>query len=128
MSYGHADRFSDGCRGHYLALEIHHQKSEFNAANVIKDSYCGFVKSKPTWLGKLLHDDSLISVYKVELCGTSADDEALAQLDAFDGLKQLDLQDTKITDAGMASLEKLSQLEILWLDRTNITDAESPHS
>ena len=68
---------------------------------------------EPTWLGKLLRDDSLVKVTDVQLSGESATDAALVHLQELTQLQGLLLYNTEVTDAGLVHLQGLSQLQRL---------------
>jgi hypothetical protein len=111
----------------YIAVTIQHQRSEYIAARAINDAESGRVMFTPTWLGGVLHDGSLVTVYDVELFRGSVDDATWARVRSFSGLQQLRLDDTKITDASLRNLEGLKHLQGLWLGGTGVTDAGILH-
>ena len=53
----------------WLAVTMRNQRKQKAAAEAIEKAG-GTVKSEPTWLGKLLRDDSLVSVTAVVLSGS----------------------------------------------------------
>ena len=52
----------------YVAVEMRNQRKQHQAAKEIVKAG-GTVTSEPTWLGKLLRDDSLVTVTEVRLSG-----------------------------------------------------------
>jgi hypothetical protein len=87
----------------------------------------GSVHFKPTWLGKLLRDDSLERANGVELYGTSVSDANLVHLQSLQQLQSLNLRNTQVSDAGLVHLRRLSQLRELTLELTIVTDAGLVH-
>ena len=134
----------------WLAVTIQNQRKQKAAAEEIEKAD-GWVKSEPTWLGKLLRDDSLVSVTvvvlpagsvtdteiaslqglnrlrSVQLNHTSVGDAGLVYLRGLSQLRDLYLSDTEITDTGLENLRGLTQLDSLWLDGTRVTDAGLVH-
>jgi hypothetical protein len=134
----------------WLAVTIQNQRKQKAAAEEIEKAG-GWVKSEPTWLGKLLRDDSLVSVTvvglapgsvtdteiaslqglnrlrSVQLNHTSVGDAGLVYLRGLSQLRDLYLSDTEITDTGLENLRGLTQLDSLWLDGTRVTDAGLVH-
>lgn len=105
----------------YVAVEMRNQRKEKAIAEEIKKAG-GIVKVEPTWLGKLLRDDSLVSVTEVWLAGLSVTDDVLVHLQGLRQLEWLHLNDTKATDDVLVHLQGLSQLQRLSLNNTNVTD------
>ena len=87
----------------------------------------GMVFGEPTWLGKLLRDNSLVSVAEVRLSLLPVTDTGLVHLRRLTQLHRLWLDSPKITDAGLVHLEGLRELQSLWLDSPGITDAGLVH-
>ena len=85
------------------------------------------IQSEPTWLGKLLRDDSLVRVTGVNLDGWPIGDDVLVHLQELSQLQVLELRNSGVTDAGLAYLQGLSQLHTLGLIATNVTDAGLVH-
>jgi hypothetical protein len=110
----------------WLAVTMQNQRKQKAAAEAIEKAG-GEVVSEPTWLGKLLRDDSLVRVIYVDLRHTEVTDADLAHLQGLSQLQDLRLSNTKITDAGLVHLQGLSQLQELGLDSTKITDAGLVH-
>ena len=105
----------------WLAVTIQNQRKQKAAAEAIEKAG-GTGRSEPTWLGKLLRDDSLVRVTYVDLYGQSITDDVLVHLQGLSQLQRLCLGDTKVTDAGLVHLQGLSQLQGLWLYNTKVTD------
>jgi hypothetical protein len=87
----------------------------------------------PAWLRKLLGDDFLSHVERVDFIGRSevvggtgggVTDDDLAHLKALPQLKELGLALTpRITDAGLEHLKGLTELNYIALGETGVTDA-----
>ncbi len=110
----------------WLAVEREQERRQGEAA----DQICrlgGRVESELTWLGRLLRDDSLVSVTQVNLAGTLATDTGLLHFQELRQLQILMLNGTDITDAGLVHLQGLSRLRWLVLDSTEVTDAGLVH-
>jgi hypothetical protein len=87
-------------------LVVLRQEGRKQKAAVDKISTCGGkAKVVPTWLGRFLHDDSVVKVTSVFFVGTQYAD----------------------ADAGMKHLKGLDQLEELCIDNANLTDAAMEH-
>jgi Leucine-rich repeat (LRR) protein len=110
----------------WLAVTIQNQREQKLAVEAIRKEG-GMVESEPTWLGRLLRDDSLVAIVTVSLSDTPTTDAGLMHLRGLSQLKMLLLCDTKITDAGLVHLQGLSQLQSLFLDNTKITDIGLVH-
>jgi hypothetical protein len=110
----------------WLTVTMRDQRKQKAAAEAIEKAG-GEVAFEPTWLGKLLRDDSLWSVYSVDLCAQSTTDDVLVHLQGLSQLQVLWLASTRVTDAGLMHLQGLSQLQVLWLDNTKVTDAGLVH-
>jgi internalin A len=129
----------------WLTVTIQNQRKQRAAADEIMKAG-GWATSEQTWLGKLLRDDSLVSVTEVHLFGNPSVNDSLVHLEAFKQLKTLTVGWTKptastvmflmetgqmknvganrqITDAGLVHLRGLSQLQTLDLTYTGVTDA-----
>ena len=84
--------------------------------------------SEPTWLGRLLRDDSLVTVTSVNFSfGEAPTDADLARLEELTGLRELVIMSSKVTDAGLVHLRGLTQLQDMWLENTQVTDAGLVH-
>jgi hypothetical protein len=105
----------------FLAVEIQNQRKEKAAAEAIEKAG-GKVWSLPTWLGKILRDDSLVWVNFVDLTGQSITDDMLTHLERMNQLIGLDLRDTDVSDTGLVHLQGMSQLQGLWLGNTKVTN------
>lgn len=109
----------------YVAVTIQDGRKQKAAAEAI-ETVGGMVQSEPTWLGKLLRNDSLVRVIKVNLSVhpslKSITDAELVHLQGLGQLQELCLDSTKVTDAGLVHLQGLSQLKKLWLYNTKVTD------
>ena len=110
----------------YVAVTMQNQRKQKAAAEAIEKAG-GTVWYEPTWLGKLLRDDSLVKVTVVEFSGESTTDAVLVHLQGLSQLKTLDLDDAEVTDAGLVHLQGLSQLQSLRLYNTKVTDAGLVH-
>jgi hypothetical protein len=102
------------------------QRRQHEAAAAI-EKIGGQVTSEPTWLGKLLRDDSLVRVTSVALLPHSVTDAGLVHLQGLSQLHKLELEHTKITDTGLLHLQGLSQLQYLDLSHAEVTDAGLVH-
>jgi hypothetical protein len=114
----------------WLTVTIQSQRRQFQAAEAIKKAG-GRPEIELTWLGKLLRDDSLVRVTRVDLCGDASTDARLERLlECLNHLPQLhtlSLWNSRVTDAGLERLEGLRQLRNLHLGDTEITDAGLVH-
>jgi hypothetical protein len=110
----------------WLTVTMQNERKQKAAAEAIEEAG-GTVVSEPTWLAKLLRDDSLVSVTGVDLFGQSTTDTVLVHLQGLGELQWLSLQYTKVTDAGLAHLRGLRQLQTLGLDYSEVTDAGLVH-
>jgi hypothetical protein len=110
----------------WLAVMRQEQRKQGAAAEAIRRAV-GTVRSEPTWLGKLLRDDSLVTVIEVDLFWQSTTDNVLVHLQGLKQLQVLWLARTHVTDAGLVHLQGLKQLQSLWLDNTHVTDAGLVH-
>ena len=84
----------------WLAVTMRDQRQQKAAAEAIEKAG-GTVKCEPTWLGKLLRDDSLVRVIDVSLSGQAITDDVLVNLRGLGQLRGLGLLNTKVTDAGL---------------------------
>ncbi len=110
----------------YVGVTIQNQRKQKAAAEEIR-KVGGVPGCEPTWLGRLLRDDSLVRVESVALSGKSVNEATLVHLQELSQLRTLLLQGTKVTDGELVHLEGLSQLRRLWLNGTRITDAGLVH-
>jgi hypothetical protein len=110
----------------WAAVEMQNQRKQGAAAEVIKKAG-GLVKAEPTWLGKLLRDDSLVRVTLVNFSRQPSTDDVLVHLQGLRQLRGLWLGNTQVTDAGLVHLQGLSQLQSLGLDDAQVTDAGLVH-
>jgi hypothetical protein len=110
----------------YVAVTIQRQRRQGAAAKAIERAG-GHVESKPTWLGRLLRDDSLVVVNSVNLSQTHTTDAGLVNLRELRALRELWLGDTNVTDAGLLHFQGASQLKYLALGGTQVTDAGLSH-
>jgi hypothetical protein len=108
----------------WVAVEMRNERRQWAAAKAIK-KLGGTVESEPTWLGKLLRDDSLVRVVEVHFMG--ATDSVLVHLQELSELQELDLSLSTFSDAGLVHLRGLSQLRIRTFIGTEITDAGLVH-
>jgi hypothetical protein len=77
----------------------------------------------PRWLRSLIGDEWFRDVVFVDVRGTDADDELLAQVAHFHQLEILYMGETSITDAGLGHLSKLRHLGELGVENTRVGDA-----
>lgn len=107
----------------YVAVEMQHQRKQKAAADAIVKAG-GRVDAESTWLGRLLRDDSLVSVTDAGFVYplNNVTDTELAPIQDLHELYSLDIIDTQVTDAGLAYLQGLTQLESLDLTKTKITN------
>jgi Leucine-rich repeat (LRR) protein len=111
----------------WLAVEMRNERRQWAAAEAIVKAG-GIAHSEPTWLGKLLRDDSLVRGTSVDLTREGAfADATLAHVQGLKQLQQIYLNDTKVTDAGLVHLQGLKQLQRLYLNGTKVTDAGLVH-
>jgi hypothetical protein len=110
----------------YIAVTVQDQRRQHEAVKAIR-KIGGWANSEPTWLGRLLRDDSLVNVAEARLSGTAVTDAELESLRGLSQLRRLDLSGTDVTDAGLVYLETLSQLRWLALRNTRVTDAGLMH-
>ncbi len=106
----------------WLAAEVRIERDQWKAAEAIK-AKGRFAWGDPTFLGKLLRDDSLVEIYNVDFLKKPTADDDLAPLRELLQVRNLDLDDTRITDAGLVNLERLTHLSSLGLTNTRVTDA-----
>jgi hypothetical protein len=121
----------------WLTVTMQNQRKQKAAAEAIEKAG-GEVESETTWLGKLLRDDSLVTVTQVNCSGRPhlgggrldygpipglvATETVLPHLQGLSQLQYLDLSGTNVADAGLVHLEGLSQLQALHLTGTKVTD------
>ena len=110
----------------YVAVEMRDQRRQKAAAQEITKAG-GIVTSEPTWLGKLLRDESLVRVTSVNFSGKSVTNAELVHLEGLSQLHTLWLEETQVTDAGLVHLQGLRQLRSLLLGNTKVTDAGLVH-
>lgn len=107
----------------WLTVTIQNQWKQKAAAEAIVKAG-GTVESETTWLGKLLRDDSLVSVTEVSFYhyGGTATDAVLVHLERLNHLQSLDVGATDVTDGGLVHVRGLSNLKSLGLG-WEVTDA-----
>jgi hypothetical protein len=112
----------------WLMMAMRDQRKQRAAAEAVEKAG-GRAFSRPTWLGVLLRDDSLVTVTCAGYPRGSATDAGLAHLGGLSRLQWLLISNAaKVSDAGLVHLEGMSQLEALFLDGDNrITDAGLVH-
>jgi hypothetical protein len=112
----------------WLTVTIQNEQKRKAAAEAITKAG-GSVKSEPgpTWLRKLLRDDTLVRVTDVRLYGNALRDDMLVYLQGLGELQYLNLSGSQVTDGGMSHLRALRDLETLGLGSTEITDAGLVH-
>jgi hypothetical protein len=81
----------------------------------------------PEWLRKVVGDDFLAKVVKVDRVPAEFSDDAMVHFATLVTLRQLDLNFTDVTDAGLGYLEGLRDLQALDLGHTQVTDAGLVH-
>jgi hypothetical protein len=81
----------------------------------------------PAWLRKLLGDDLLVDVTRVDLTGPGFGDGWLDRIKALAQLQSLWLNGADVGDAGLEHLKGLTQLQELHLSGTAVTDAGLEH-
>jgi hypothetical protein len=106
----------------YVAVKMRDGRRQKAAAEAILKTG-GTVESETTWLGRILRDESLVSVTLADFLDGSVDDTGLAYLEGLSQLRYLGLDNTQVTDTGLVHLQGLSQLQELHLDYTKVTDA-----
>ena len=89
----------------WLTVTMQNQRREKAAAEAIEKAGGG-VKCEPTWLGKLLRDESLVNVVEVQLIGTADTDARLIHLEGLSQLRVLNLKNSSVTDAGLRISER----------------------
>ena len=94
----------------WLTVTMQNQRKQKAAAEAIEKAG-GRVKSEPTWLGKLLRDDSLVRVTYVSLSGTVSHRRRAGASPRVESTPILCLDNTQVTDAGLVHLQGLSQLQ-----------------
>jgi len=111
----------------YVTVTMRDCRKQKAAAEAIERTG-GWVESEPTWLGRLLRDDSLLRVTKItRFSWERGTDDVWVHLQGLSQLQELSLGNANITDAGMIYLRGLSQLQTLRLDDTKVTDAGLVH-
>ena len=111
----------------WLAVEMGQERKQRVAADEICALGGSSVQSEPTWLGKLLRDNSLVSVTHVELSGTPAIDAGLAHCEELHQLRLIEIVLGEVADTGLAHLEGLSQLQVLIFSKTQVTHTGLTH-
>ena len=92
-----------------LVAEIWRERSEGEVAReIMKDG--GSTLSRPTLLGRLLRDDSMVRVYTVLSSGPQNTDASLIRLRKLKFLRWLALDRTDIADVGLMNIEGLREL------------------
>jgi hypothetical protein len=109
----------------WLAVTIRAQRNQNAVADAIR-KVGGVPGCEPTWLGRLLGNESLVSVGSVGLRGESVNESTLVRLHELSQLETVLLKGTNVTDGEVAHLEGL-KLRRLWLSETSITDAGLVH-
>jgi hypothetical protein len=105
----------------WLTVTMQYQRKQKAAAEAIKEAG-GKVVSERTWLGKLLRDNSLVTVTCVKFSRQPITDAGLVHLQGLSQLQRLDFDGTQVTDAGLARLQGWSQLQWLGVWKTTVTD------
>ena len=107
----------------WLTVTIRNERKQKAAAEeIVKAGGSVSVGYDPTWLGKLLRDDSLVNVVYLDLTGKSVTNDILVRLEELKQLQTLALAGSDITDAGLTHLRDLTQLQLLTLNGTKVTD------
>jgi hypothetical protein len=104
----------------WLTVTMQNQRKQKAAAEAIEKAG-GWPTYETTWLGKLLRDDSLVTVTRASL-GESTTDEWLANLQSMNDLQELMVQKTNVSGAGLAHLQGLNQLQLLDLFGSKVND------
>jgi hypothetical protein len=137
----------------WLATTMREQRREYAAAKAVEKMW-GWAWYKPTWLGRLLRDESLVTVTAVGISDfkffandpagrrnrsnrwpspkyvrdTKITDSDLVDLEGLSHLTTLCLANlSTISDGGMVHVEGLSELRVLYLELTNVSDAGLVH-
>ncbi len=110
----------------WLSVEIQSERRQGAAAKAIEKAG-GRTDSRPTWLGRLTGDASLVRFEFVYLPGKSTTDDVLVHLQGQTQLTALFLTNSRITDAGLVYLQGLSQLILLSIGNTKVTDSGLAH-
>jgi hypothetical protein len=110
----------------WLAVTIRDQRKQKAAAEAIEKAG-GIARCESTWLGKLLSDRSLGSVWCASFSGETTADDAIKHLQGLSDLQFLVVSHTRVTDAGLAHLQRLNRLEMLWLDGNKLTGSGLVH-
>jgi hypothetical protein len=130
----------------WIAVTMRHQRRQKAAAEEIEKAG-GSVQCESTWLGRLMHDDSLVSVTSADFSSRSSErvngvmvrmngepisdrsvtDKAIVHLQGLHQLQSLSLASSLVSDNGLTQLTGLEQLGALKLDNTEVTDAGLPH-
>ena len=106
----------------WLAVEKKHERRQGEKAQAI-GRLGGRVGSELTWLGRVLQDDSLVTVTQVSLAGMVTTDTGLLDLQELRQLRILMLNGSDIADDGLMRLQVANRLWWLVLDSTGVTDA-----
>jgi hypothetical protein len=107
----------------WLTVTIQNQRKQKAAVKeIVKAGGSVSVGYQPTWLGKLLRDESLADVVYLDLTGRSITEDMLVQLEELKQLETLALANSNIGDAGLMHLQGLKQLQFLTLGGTQVTD------
>jgi hypothetical protein len=112
--------------GSWLAVEITSERNEWQVAKAL-EAVGGLAAMKQTCIGRLLRDDSLVTVHTMHFIRKTATDADLARCQCLNRLQFLNLDHTQVTDEGLMHLRGLNQLRTLFLDGTHVTDEGLAH-
>jgi internalin A len=110
----------------YVCIRIQDGKRQRAAADAIERAG-GIAVYEATWLGRLLRDDSVVSVTSVRFCDGSGSDAVLEYVKRLGDLQKLDVDGFYVTDNGLANLQGLTQLQSLDISCPEVTDAGLAH-
>ena len=106
----------------WIAIEMRQERKQRAVAEEI-GKLGGKTETEVTWLGRLLRDDSLVSVTQANLFCTAINDTELLHFQELRQLRVLEFTNTKVSDAGFAYLQGMRRLEVLVLNDTRVSDA-----
>jgi internalin A len=111
----------------WIAVDMQRSRRQW-AAKARIEKLGGEVYYEPTWLGRLLHDESLVDATRVALIGQRFTDSDAACLRDMHHVRQLVFTRTQVTDAALAYVENMSRLKSLYLHNSRgVTDAGLAH-
>ena len=113
----------------WLTVTMRDQRKQKAAAEAIEKAG-GEVQLEPTWLGRILRDDSLVNATWVDLDGRYCIVDCQSALVHLEGLRQaksLFLSHSNVTDAGLVPFHEASRLQQLEFTLTQVTDVGLAH-